>query len=344
MHPLTLAALAALVMASPPPRRRSPLGASTGPAPGPAATPGPALLPWIGPGPSYLLCRHHRSEMACGTKLFCTMFKSRHAPGTRRRKTAAECLAARQPPPPPSVVYRGDPRGPDEFRRLRGIPPKPHGPLGNESFSLQAHHENRRRFADAYVSTTSSFGVALNYALDSGHVYRVHATPNMVDLDLSDMDFKFGFEEELSALGGVRWDQVEAWMHIPTNDPIRALDGDEIHNFREPDAFLTRYPEYPWVDNDEYNSTRFGALTAGPGEPRLAGNKAAVAKYPQKTLEQWAVDFMDRNGAVVAWKGKFPLDQPISSAWGVTNRTVPAAGFPLGSEPGPEVPPPVADH
>ncbi|KAM4063672.1 heat-labile enterotoxin alpha chain domain-containing protein [Hirsutella rhossiliensis] len=311
----------------PSPNKTAPIPNRT--APMSAASPEATLLAWIEPGLSWHTCEIAVTEQACGTKLFCTTWVNWWYPkGTYPYQDAKECLAARAQPPLPTIVYRGDPRPPEEFRRRGGIAPKKHGARhGNRSYSLQAHHEGKAKFADAYVSTTSWFSVALGYAVGSGkraYVYRVRPTPNMIDLDASGVVLKYATENEFAALGGVRWDQIEAWMPMLKNITGRGFDRDEIQRFKNVEAFQAEFPEYmhAWVINDEYNST-FDSLSASHGEPRLAGTKASLAKYKEKTLEQWAVEFMDKNGAAVGWTGKFLLDSPPD---GGANGSVPGGG------------------
>ncbi|PHH72496.1 hypothetical protein CDD80_4502 [Ophiocordyceps camponoti-rufipedis] len=108
------------------------------------------------------------------------------------------------------IVYRGDHRSPWELRVLGGIPPDFKGPITKASFSLQSHHLADGywgNFSSAYASTSPDFGSAAMTAAggaagSSGWVYKIQATPNMINLAASVPDTFFLFEAEFPALGG----------------------------------------------------------------------------------------------------------------------------------------------
>ncbi|EJP63767.1 cholera enterotoxin subunit A2 [Beauveria bassiana ARSEF 2860] len=278
-------------------------------------TPGDKL-PWVKPG-SYkaVACERSKKEKFCGSQSFCMLYNFGFRPDDRY-KSAHECLAAREKRPAPKVVYRGDNRAPEVFQKAGGITPTLDRPMLNESYSLKAHHEGRKLVPTAYSSTTSLFGTAFGYSLRNnkgdGWVYKIHPTPNMIDLGASNFTLEWFNEEEFSALGGIRWDQVEAWMAIPNMVTGKKITSDDPHMFREEEAFIKKFPEQKWIKNDEYNP-KYDEFTTSGGQPQLAGDDFNLEKYKEKTLEQWAFDFLDKNGAPVGWTGTFPFIGPAES-------------------------------
>ncbi|KAM4056529.1 heat-labile enterotoxin alpha chain domain-containing protein [Hirsutella rhossiliensis] len=109
-------------------------------------------------------------------------------------ETSSTTVPNPRSPEKPLTVYRGDSRSPEEIQALGGIPPRFAGETTNQSYSLKAHHEAAdKNIATRYTSTTRSFGVATVYATGlyhggtnkDGWVYRIHPTPNMIDLNAS---------------------------------------------------------------------------------------------------------------------------------------------------------------
>ncbi|KAM3452191.1 hypothetical protein MY5147_009489 [Beauveria neobassiana] len=276
-------------------------------------TPGDKL-PWVKPtGRLDTSCQSSKKEKICGSQTFCMLYNRRFTRPDERYKSTHECLAAREKRPAPKVVYRGDHRAPEVFQKLGGIIPTLDRPMSNESYSLKAHHEGRKLVPTAYSSTTSLFGTAFGYSLrynkGDGWVYKIHPTPNMIDLDASNFTLAWSNEEELSALGGIRWDQVEAWMAIPNMVTGKEIAVDDPHKFREEETFIAKFPEQKWIKNEEYNP-KYDQFTASGGQPQLAGDDFNLEKYKEKTLEQWAFDFLDKNGEPVGWTGAFPFIGP----------------------------------
>ncbi|KAM0738894.1 hypothetical protein ACQRIT_006631 [Beauveria bassiana] len=210
--------------------------------------------------------------------------------------------------PLPSVLYRGSGSSPEDVKAHGGfIPRQEGGPLRNETFSLQLHHSGLS--STAYTSTTRSFGVGLGYSIrdqDAGWIYKIHPTPNMIDLDASGIRLDFTAEEEFSALGGIRYDQIEAWMPMAKSDLKEEFTRAHVSQFHDFETFSALYPEKNWTANPDYNH-KYDSLAASPAQPQLAGNKANLAKYNSNTLEGYAIEFMQKNGAAVGWDGKFPL-------------------------------------
>lgn len=228
---------------------------------------------------------------------------------------------------PPVVVYRGDGRPPEELRNLGGFPTSLEGPLINQSFGLQAHHNAdgaNGKFRSAYTSTARDFGTTLMFATDfgkrDGWVYKIHATPNMIDLSTSGFELKYEEESEFSAMGGIRWNQVLEWV------PVTAIDHSIASGYIKEAVDLallqkekTQGQKSPksWIKNEEYDK-KYDAFAASPGQPQLAGDPDNLKKFSSKSLHQHALEFMRKNGPSVAWdETKFPflpLTPPIG-AW-----------------------------
>ncbi|PMB63339.1 hypothetical protein BM221_010810 [Beauveria bassiana] len=139
----------------------------------------------------------------------------------------------------------------------------------------------------------------------------------MIDLNDSGFRLTFGAEEEFSALGGIPYDQIEAWIPMANADlktKMTKADGLKFHDF---ETFSAEYPAKKWTVNPDYNHQKYDLLAASPGQPQLAGDDKNLAKYSDKTLEKYAIEFMEKNGAAVGWAGKFPLsflNTPASSS------------------------------
>ncbi|KAM3503400.1 hypothetical protein MY10362_004224 [Beauveria mimosiformis] len=286
------------------------------PSPEPVAPGG--KLPWVEPSPESADCRDSKTEQICGSKLFCGLYSNKRHRPDNKYSNHRDCLAAREPAPLPKVVYCGEHRAPEALRQLHGIPTEFKGPTTNESYSLETHHWGIGHIHSAYTSTTTSFGVAFGYSLKdnagNGWVYKIHPTPNMIDMDSSEFPLMYAIEDEFSALGGVRWDQIEAWMEIPLNSTGPRVTVGEIHEYRKEEAYMAKFPETKWIKNKDYNP-RYDGLAVSGGQPQLAGDSLNLEKYKEKTLEQWAIEFMDKNGGPVGWTGAFPLDlsAPVKS-------------------------------
>ncbi|KAK2594666.1 hypothetical protein QQS21_007642 [Conoideocrella luteorostrata] len=208
----------------------------------------------------------------------------------------------------PKVVYRGSSKSPETIKELGGFIPRDEGQtITNNTFGLLNHHWGLSR--TAYSSTSRSFGVALGYSMkehESGWIYKIHPTPNMIDLNGSGFKLQYHEEEEFSALGGIRYDQIQAWMRMSSEILMHSLSMDDVRKFREFETFAKAYPNSTWTNNTAYDH-KYDTFASSPGQPQLAGNKDNVAKFGNKTLEQHAIEFMKKNGGPVAWNGQFPL-------------------------------------
>ncbi|EJP61236.1 cholera enterotoxin subunit A2 [Beauveria bassiana ARSEF 2860] len=208
----------------------------------------------------------------------------------------------------PSVLYRGSGSSPEDVKARGGfIPREEGGPIINETFGLRLHHLGYSR--TVYTSTSRSFGVALGYSLkgqDDGWIYKIQPTPNMIDLNGSGFKLQFTSEEEFSALGGIHYDQIEAWMPLSKSDLKEKLTMAHVYEFHDFETFSAKNPEKKWTVNPDYNQN-YDSLAASPGQPQLAGDPDNLDKYNDKTLEEYATEFMQKNGAAVGWDGTFPL-------------------------------------
>ncbi|KAK2616876.1 hypothetical protein QQS21_000254 [Conoideocrella luteorostrata] len=218
------------------------------------------------------------------------------------------------PPEPPAVVFRGDSRSPEQLRALGGIPTEFGGPLNdNESYSLMAHHRaacDLGKCLSAYTSTGRAFGSALLFAGGEdrrkkvdGWMYKIHATPNMIDMDYSGFELTYFMETEFSALGGIRWDQIEGWMPAPASTyefiKKKALNEVTFEDFQR----QTRQ-DWPkaWIANPEYNK-KYDSYLASKGQPQLSGDEKNLKTHGKMSLKEYAVEFMKKNGESVGWSG-----------------------------------------
>ncbi|KAM3502493.1 hypothetical protein MY10362_004811 [Beauveria mimosiformis] len=206
--------------------------------------------------------------------------------------------------PLPTVVYRGSGSSPDFVKKRGGFVPRPRDesePVSNTTFGLQSHQIGENR--TMYTSTTRSVVIGASFALQGlggGWVYKIHPTPNMIDLNESGFEFP--------ALGGVRYDQIEGWTKVTENGLFAAgMDGWDLHRLAQMQEPQNPMPALNFTANPDYNAKKYDGLSASPGQPQLAGDEANLAKYNEKTLEGYAIEFMEKNGGPVGFDGKFPL-------------------------------------
>ncbi|PMB71142.1 Heat-labile enterotoxin IIB, A chain [Beauveria bassiana] len=214
--------------------------------------------------------------------------------------------------PLPTVVYRGSGSSPDSVKESGGFVPSLRNesePVSNTTFGLQSHHLGERR--TMYTSTTRSVLMGAIFAMQSsegGWVYKIHPTPNMIDLNESGFEVLIRKEEEFSALGGVRWDQIEAWAKVTYNGLIDAgMHPDDVESLIGMIEPGTPMPPLNFTANPDYDAKKYDGQSASPGQPQLAGDVANLAKYNEKSLEGYAIEFMEKNGGPVGFDGKFPL-------------------------------------
>lgn len=218
----------------------------------------------------------------------------------------------------PKEVLRGDAATPDRVKAQGGFVPNYGGKTpNNESFELY-HHQTGAK-PTQYVSTTITFKIALKFGAISsksdGYIYKIKSTPNMLDLQGSLADnAPSQHEDEFSALGGVRWDQIIGWMATPKIDWDSSPEGP---NWVDPEAIETEEayvkarPNSKWVANPDYNAKKYGSLMATGPQPQLVTRSYRKVSLPNASdrisYEQHAIEFMKANGQAVGFDGKFPL-------------------------------------
>ncbi len=211
----------------------------------------------------------------------------------------------------PTIVYRGSGSSPESVKERGGFIPRARDesePISNTTFGLLSHHIGDKR--TLYTSTTRDIVMGATFAMQSqegGWVYRIHPTPNMIDLNDSGFEIRFKREEEFSALGGIRYDQIEAWAEV-TYKGLRAagMDPDDIANLEAMEPLDGELVALNFTTNPDYNA-KYDSLGPSRGQPQLAGDEANLAKFADKTLEGYAIEFMEKNGGPVGFDGRFPL-------------------------------------
>ncbi|ENN89931.1 CtxA-like, cholera toxin A subunit [Bartonella bovis] len=104
---------------------------------------------------------------------------------------------------------------------------------------------------NGYVSTTISQEFAMEW-IDlnlnkNGYVYHIKPTPNFVDVNESLGEYSpYAIEEEVSALGVIRWNQIIGWQKV--------RDG-------KADRF---------IPNPDYNERLYGGFSSSGAQPQLA--------------------------------------------------------------------------
>ncbi|EFQ36831.1 cholera enterotoxin subunit A2, partial [Colletotrichum graminicola M1.001] len=186
--------------------------------------------------------------------------------------SSGECAPFRRTGP--KFVYRGAGRSPQEIKAAGGFLPKGLTTVGvvAPDISLFSHvdvpqevDENGNSIGlgstadnDGYVSLTKSFFLALGHAFYSRdqkttYVYKIKSTPNMIDVAKTLREYNlYEEEDEFSALGGVKWDQIVAWYKV---------DG---HSLRT----------YSWlwqIKNPDYNARKYSGFRPGGAQYGLAG-------------------------------------------------------------------------
>ncbi|EGX91273.1 hypothetical protein CCM_05431 [Cordyceps militaris CM01] len=214
--------------------------------------------------------------------------------------------------PLPTVLYRGSGNSPEFVKELGGFIPRDREgggePITNATFGLRSHHIGENR--TLYTSTTRDIVMGAAFALQTdvhGWVYQIHPTPNMIDLNESGFEIRFKREEEFSALGGILYNQIQAWAEVSDSSLIAAgMDKGDVHQLVVMWPIKGQLPPLNFTANPDYD-TKYDGLSASPGQPQLAGDEANLAKFNEKTLEGYAIEFMEKNGGPVGWDGKFPL-------------------------------------
>ncbi|MER5564391.1 RICIN domain-containing protein [Streptomyces sp. NPDC002506] len=177
----------------------------------------------------------------------------------------------------PQWVWHASSLPPDEIERDGAVFPKgtdgtrPDQPPPNLSLYLhvQGTPSGASRYDSGYVGTTTDRDYALRRITErfggNGYLYRVHATPNFVDVAGSLGGFyNRASEQEYAAMGGFRFDQIVQWEEIGFG--------------------VAR----PGESNAAYDHDRYRGLRASGGQPQLAGFPSGHAAWSQEPWRPYA--------------------------------------------------------
>ncbi|PFH61609.1 putative enterotoxin [Ophiocordyceps unilateralis] len=213
----------------------------------------------------------------------------------------------------PEFVYRGDGRSPEEIQAAGGFVPWGQ-PSTSEAYSIFNHEKGEERNVNSvFVSTSAKFGVARIYASrNNGVVYRIRATPNMIDVEgTMGQHYDGAIEAEFAAMGGIRWDQVHSYWKASETSSFG--DTDEFGSLDNADYELI---SSQFEANGRYNVEKYGQSVASAGQPQLAGfhqNHPALNQEPWSTIDQtvsthdYAKRFALSIGAPDGWLEQYPL-------------------------------------
>ncbi|MFI5987700.1 RICIN domain-containing protein [Streptomyces sp. NPDC051555] len=181
------------------------------------------------------------------------------------------------PGDPPQWVWHASSLPPDEIARDGAVFPKgldgtrPDQPPPSLSLYLhvQGTPSGASRYDSGYVGTTTDRDYALRRITErfggNGYLYRVHATPNFVDVGGSLGGFyNRASEHEYAAMGGFRFDQVVDWEEISFG------------------------AARPGESNAAYDGDRYRGLRASGGQPQLAGFPAGHAAWAREPWRHYA--------------------------------------------------------
>ncbi|PFH55053.1 putative enterotoxin [Ophiocordyceps unilateralis] len=231
------------------------------------------------------------------------------------------CQAILPPGDRAHYVFHGDQRSPGEIRAAGGFLPRRqtryHRPT---TFSLL--HYAQGRWNRAYVSTSTQFGqAAVNFAGAGNYVYRIHITPNMIDVnDVLSASSPFPSQREYAALGGIPWDAVQGWWRIPLseNSNIFSLFNNLVCGSNDAADLVTyRYErdyEPLFSPNADYDGERYvgsHVQTSADADASVLG--ATNIRQAIADLAGAAERFMHRHGSAVGWRAgqTFPLWVPV---------------------------------
>ncbi|KJK77998.1 hypothetical protein H634G_06581 [Metarhizium anisopliae BRIP 53293] len=183
-------------------------------------------------------------------------------------------VIGRAPKQPAKEVFRGDFRSPRDVAKAGGFHPQGNYANDDRAFSIYRHmvgehgreddsdlsdEDSDEEWTSAFVSVTTSVDTGASYGR---WVYRIHATPNMIDPTEENEN-----EPEIFALGGVPWSQVIGWyeLRFENNEPVNA-EGITANDFTPNPAYQPRYDGYtlttveprgPWRSRDRNYWTQF---------------------------------------------------------------------------------------
>ncbi|KAM0740627.1 hypothetical protein ACQRIT_005811 [Beauveria bassiana] len=229
------------------------------------------------------------------------------------------CQAHNPKDNPEYYVFRGDSRSPEEIRDAGGFLPDPDATSYTQptTFSLD-NHVNGRTVSTAYVSTSADFGqAARNFAGPGNFVYRIHVTPNMINVNEAlARSNPYPRQEEASALGGIPWTAVEGWLLLE-EDPEFETSSDYLDD-ASADRFTARYAA-EFADQFEPNRAYDDSGLGGPARQTRADPQVALlaAQPPDEAqLMSAATTFMNNHALAVGWTENqaFPYTPPTPPA------------------------------
>ncbi|KAM3562975.1 hypothetical protein MY1884_001520 [Beauveria asiatica] len=229
------------------------------------------------------------------------------------------CQAHNPKDNPEYYVFRGDSRSPEEIRDAGGFLPDPDATNYTHptTFSLD-NHVNGRTSSTAYVSTSAEFGqAARNFGGPGAFVYRIHVTPNMINVNEAlARGNPYPRQEEASALGGIPWTAVESWLLLE-EDPDFETSSDFLDD-ASADRFTARYAA-EFADQFEPNRAYDDSGLGGPArQTRADAQVALLAAQPpdQAQLITAATTFMNNHAVAVGWTENqaFPYTPPTPPA------------------------------
>ncbi|KAM4054991.1 heat-labile enterotoxin alpha chain domain-containing protein [Hirsutella rhossiliensis] len=199
----------------------------------------------------------------------------------------------------------------------------------------------------AYVSTSLSLPIAVDFAatkakLKQGWVYRIRPAANMVDMPKSLHVGRENEEEEYSALGGIRFEQITDALRIPLSfgrrSQVKYEDWEDlarqVADYWKKNPLQDGTPAQAeaknghWVNTD-YDS-KYDQVPEITGHPLLAGLSIpqerplptdeakwdatwreapfnSIKIEDRKTAREYAKDFMAEIGAPNGWLKDYPL-------------------------------------
>lgn len=240
-----------------------------------------------------------------------------------------------------TLVYRGDIRPPWAVRLEGGFHPT--APPDSESdihYSL-FHHVHEMDFGpflsklfqkpqssrlSQYVSTTRDLSVAAHFTqlklkgdyvetppsegdMVKGYIYHVQPTRNFIDStkSLSRDHNMWTDENELVALGGIRWSQIRGWKVLRSVKPLETSE----------------YEENPDYDPAFNQAVASGAVPQLAGFPvgHMAWSTEPYKAFRSQLCKDMALQFMESIRNEVNWRGRFPLMSRASSALALVEET-----------------------
>ncbi|RDA88366.1 hypothetical protein CP532_5613 [Ophiocordyceps camponoti-leonardi (nom. inval.)] len=238
---------------------------------------------------------------------------------------ASLCQAQPAPTSRSFYLFRGDTRSPADVRAAGGFLPDDETDYEDARVYSLSDHVNGRLAYSAYISTSRSFGQsAVHFGLRLGpgsYVYRIHVTPNMIDVNSVLPNGRFAFQDEVSALGGIPWTSVQGWLQMSEDDDD---DDDDFSGFADDmcfDLFTPRPFDHVLADNytERYerdfawrfvNNTDFVEQADWTVVQRADNEDVAIlAETREGDLAEAARRFMDNFGEGLGWEGgqTFPL-------------------------------------